>query len=305
MLSGDNGILTRAVDSKEETRGATVKEYVDLWKIANEAGKYTNNTNSQSKNDLLNDLESQKLLINDERTKLEADETITIGTKQISLKTNSLSDLDKLKDFYEGNNPEGLALTLDGFPIIILGPFGDDAVVFEYNDKYYKLILDFDVMIVENVENAMQEEIDGAMQFYMSEVINNGEKIGYAKKYDNQIQDLDYYSYNNKYYKVIHYFNNEGRYSDSKMEKTSINDFELLEMYFTHNIYINGWPSNFTDDDFIPDASTSLTHENDIIKYKDKSYIILFHNVFSNQTPFVQIQEKSYSDSEADSSSGK
>ena len=85
MLSGDNGILTRAVDSKEETRGATVKEYFDLWKINKESDKYAESSTSQSQNSLLDDLENQKLLINDERTRLEAGETITIGSKQISL----------------------------------------------------------------------------------------------------------------------------------------------------------------------------------------------------------------------------
>ena len=31
-LSGDNGILSRAQNSKEETRGAAVYENVELWK---------------------------------------------------------------------------------------------------------------------------------------------------------------------------------------------------------------------------------------------------------------------------------
>ncbi len=85
MLSGDNGILTRAVDSKEETRGATVKEYVYLWKINKVTDNYTESEETQSQNELLDDLENQKLLINDERTRLEAGETIIIGSKQISL----------------------------------------------------------------------------------------------------------------------------------------------------------------------------------------------------------------------------
>ena len=33
-LTGENGILTRATDAKEETRYATIKEEKDLWKLS-------------------------------------------------------------------------------------------------------------------------------------------------------------------------------------------------------------------------------------------------------------------------------
>ena len=36
-LTGENGILTRASEAKEETRGAEVEERVNLWKSEREA----------------------------------------------------------------------------------------------------------------------------------------------------------------------------------------------------------------------------------------------------------------------------
>ena len=97
MITGNNGILNRAGESKEETRGGTVKEYIDLWKTNKEADKHAGNKTAQTQNELLNDLENQELLINDERTRLEAGETITIGSKQISL-----GELDEFEEVISG-----------------------------------------------------------------------------------------------------------------------------------------------------------------------------------------------------------
>ena len=36
-LTGDNGILTKANEAKDETRGASVEEAKDLWKAEKEA----------------------------------------------------------------------------------------------------------------------------------------------------------------------------------------------------------------------------------------------------------------------------
>ena len=118
MLTGDNGILNRAVESKEETRGGTVKEYLDLWKFNKKTDKYAGNKTSQSQNELLNDLENQGLLINDERTRLEAGETITIGSKQISL-----GELDEIKEVISGvesdeNEDIRIKLSISGTKVV-------------------------------------------------------------------------------------------------------------------------------------------------------------------------------------------
>ncbi len=100
MLTANNGIMSKTATSKEETRGATVKEYVDLWKLDKTVANYAKNINAHSKKDLLDDLESKELLINNERERLENGETITIGSKQIDLGNYELTDLDKLKIYF-------------------------------------------------------------------------------------------------------------------------------------------------------------------------------------------------------------
>jgi len=100
ILTGENGLLTRAGDAKEETRGASVQEAIDLWKINKSVDNYIGDKTAQSKTVLLDDLENKGLLINDERNRLEAGETITIGSKQISLgEEKSLSDQLKVGDY--------------------------------------------------------------------------------------------------------------------------------------------------------------------------------------------------------------
>ena len=43
-LSGQNGILNKAIYAKEEQRGASVQEAKDLWEINNEANEYAQNS---------------------------------------------------------------------------------------------------------------------------------------------------------------------------------------------------------------------------------------------------------------------
>ena len=96
-LTGENGILTRAGDARDNTRGASVQEAIDLWRTNQKADYFIGSGTAQTKEQLLDDLESQKLLVGDERSKLEAGETITIGNKNISLKV--LADEVEVGDY--------------------------------------------------------------------------------------------------------------------------------------------------------------------------------------------------------------
>ena len=86
-LTGQNGILTQANNAKDNTRGASVQEAIDLWNVNKEADELAGTSTAQSKTALLDDLVSQKLLTESERNKLDAGETITIGNKEITLVT--------------------------------------------------------------------------------------------------------------------------------------------------------------------------------------------------------------------------
>ena len=85
MLTGQNGILTQATKAREENRGASVQEQIDLWRTNQTSDELAGINTAISKTELLDSLENEKLLIGDERTKLENGEAITIGSKTISL----------------------------------------------------------------------------------------------------------------------------------------------------------------------------------------------------------------------------
>ena len=82
-LTGENGILTKAGEAEEETRGASVQEARDLWKINQEADRQTTSTTAQTLEQLLNDLESQKLITAEEREIIEETGEVTIGSRTI------------------------------------------------------------------------------------------------------------------------------------------------------------------------------------------------------------------------------
>lgn len=82
-LTGENGILTKANDAEMETRGASVQEARNLWKINQEADKLTDNKTVQELEALLNDLESQKLITQEERATIEKTGQVTIGSRTI------------------------------------------------------------------------------------------------------------------------------------------------------------------------------------------------------------------------------
>ena len=85
-LTGDNGILKKSNDAKEETRGASVEEAVELWKINKKTEKYSEGGTSQGLQELLDDLEKQKLITEKERETINDVGQITIGSRTIQFK---------------------------------------------------------------------------------------------------------------------------------------------------------------------------------------------------------------------------
>ena len=104
-LTGDNGILSKANDSKTETRGASVEEARDLWKINQEADNQTESTTAQTLEELIDDLVKQKLLTEDEKDQIlgndekgiKATGQVTIGSRTIVFKTIEILAGDVLK----------------------------------------------------------------------------------------------------------------------------------------------------------------------------------------------------------------
>ena len=83
MLTGDNGILTRAGEAKEETRGTAVQEERDLWILEKEMNNYSEHSTEESLEELLTRIVSQGNLTEDEKEIILGTGQITIGSRTI------------------------------------------------------------------------------------------------------------------------------------------------------------------------------------------------------------------------------
>lgn len=106
-LTGENGILIQAGNAKEETRGASVEEARDLWKINQEANHYVENETIQSLEELINDLVNERLLTIEERDQIlgnaekniEAKGEVTIGSRRIVFRYFEIGKMVSVGDF--------------------------------------------------------------------------------------------------------------------------------------------------------------------------------------------------------------
>lgn len=78
-----NGILVKASSANIENRGASVQEARDLWKTNQNADNYSKTETALTLEELLDDLENQKLIYEKEREIIEETGEITIGTRTI------------------------------------------------------------------------------------------------------------------------------------------------------------------------------------------------------------------------------
>ena len=84
VLTGDNGILTRASEADIETRAATVEERKNLWKTEKQIHNYTGENTTQTLEELLEDLEQEDLITEEERIQIEETGYVIIGSEYIS-----------------------------------------------------------------------------------------------------------------------------------------------------------------------------------------------------------------------------
>ena len=85
MLAGENGIIRQAQSARENTRGASAKEEIDLWKSNVKMDGLTNSETAEEVDDVLNRLVENGTLKQEEADKLKNGETIKIGDTEISL----------------------------------------------------------------------------------------------------------------------------------------------------------------------------------------------------------------------------
>lgn len=98
-LTGENGILTKATDAKVETRGASVEEARDIWKSNQQMDLSTGEKTAQTLEELLEDLEEQKLITEKEKNEIEETGKVTIGSRTIEFKELTLKEQIQIGDY--------------------------------------------------------------------------------------------------------------------------------------------------------------------------------------------------------------
>ena len=107
-LSGDNGMITKAMEAKESTRGAEVKEYVELAILEN--ANTRDESNKKSKNEVIEELINDKKITEQEKELLKETNIIKIGNVEIDFSLLELKLVDMYKKALKDNcsNEDGL-----------------------------------------------------------------------------------------------------------------------------------------------------------------------------------------------------
>ena len=120
MLTGENGIIKQAQDSKENTRGADVKETVDLAINNNKILDYANTTGEkETKQDVIDKLKAEGKLTDEEIKDIAEDDKVTIGDIEI--------DFSGLDGTIDGGSGGGAETTL---------PLPENAVISKIPGEY-------------------------------------------------------------------------------------------------------------------------------------------------------------------------
>ena len=93
MLTGENGILTRANDAKVETRAGTVEEKVNLWKTEKKMAEHTKQEVKEEEQ-MLQELLDEKLVYENEINR--ENKIITIEDRQISYNVEDKTEAPSL-----------------------------------------------------------------------------------------------------------------------------------------------------------------------------------------------------------------
>lgn len=165
VLTGDNGILTRASEADIETRAATVEERKNLWKTEKQIHNYTGENTTQTLEELLEDLEQEDLITEEERIQIEETGYVIIGSEYISFSdgltevsytiTSSLDEVNFNKIITEGDitiekpgftsyTIEGVSASQDGEYVTsgsVIGKSGKLEIVGDINDATFKYTL--------------------------------------------------------------------------------------------------------------------------------------------------------------------
>lgn len=163
-LSGENGILNRATEAKQEARGAAVEEAKNLWMNSIKMDEKTDSSEALSLGELLLDLERKNLLTASEVKKIKNEGFIEIGSHFI----NFSIDGSFREEFVWPKLQPGLYAT------------GTTNMIKSWD----KLKEDGDIIVEDNEIMAILYSVDGDLIISDEIVkINTGARCGFTKQY--------------------------------------------------------------------------------------------------------------------------
>ena len=184
MLTGENGIIKRAQDAKENTRGGEVKERVDMAAIENEIKGTDSKT---TKADMISELEGEGKLTDEEVEALQTTDIITIGDEEvlipggatISKILGEYEDVDKGIVIYiipKDETPDWEA-DADTDGILDVQEDYDQFVWVPVPNAILDLSSEFDTLDEDGIIEKVQEQID-AEKYPMAIKTNETDYIG-------------------------------------------------------------------------------------------------------------------------------
>lgn len=124
----NGGLFDTTKKAAIETRAAEVDEKATEWKALRETDKYSGTTNAKPLEELLNELESQKLLTAEEKEEVLATGQVTIGSRIIVFIDSAQSnDLDLVERYFLGANKEGKDID----KLLVKNSSSSDPIMFE------------------------------------------------------------------------------------------------------------------------------------------------------------------------------
>lgn len=119
-------LFENAKKSKEEIRGASVEEQKELWQMNKEMNKYDNNENDKTLEELLDELENQKLITENEKISIKETGQVMIGSRTIIFETDLKQETEwSMKDGVISNGTNNLEV---GQIVYLAQNFDEDSV---------------------------------------------------------------------------------------------------------------------------------------------------------------------------------
>ena len=102
---GENGLITKALSSKDKNRIALLEEEKDLWKLNKSMDNHTNDSTAQSLEDFVTKLQEKGLITQEEKKEILSTGQVTIGNKNIVFEEYIyISNKKELEDFRDNVN---------------------------------------------------------------------------------------------------------------------------------------------------------------------------------------------------------